>query len=292
MNRHENNLVNRRDFMKLSAGALAAASLGGFGCKGTEKKSAAIPVGMQLYCVREECAVDFPGTLAKLAAMGYAGVEFADYFNRSAAELHQLLAENGLRSCGTHIYLNILMGDELQRTIDFNAEVGTKNLIIRWLNEDQHNSMDALLRTADQINEAAEKLKPHGMRVGYHNHGFDFETLDGKTKWDILADNTGRDVILQLDTGNASSVGPEVNVIDLLNRNPGRTVTIHVKPFSAANDAAILGEDELDWPGIFRICETTGGMEWYILEYEKEGIPPMEAMRMNLESMRKMGKLT
>ena len=81
MKRMERKDVTRRDFLKWGAGAVAVASLGGFACKQATRQSAAIPVGMQLYCVREECAVDFPGTLAQLAGMGYVGVEFADYFS-------------------------------------------------------------------------------------------------------------------------------------------------------------------------------------------------------------------
>jgi len=134
----------------------------------------------------------------------------------------------------------------------------------------------------------AEKLKPHGLRVGYHNNGFDFITIAGKTKWHILADNTSRDVILQLDTGNAATAGRYVDVVELINRYPGRTISIHIKPFSSKNHKALLGEDELDWPEIFDTCENTGGTEWYIIEYEKEGIPPLQAMKMNLENMRKL----
>jgi sugar phosphate isomerase/epimerase len=57
---------------------------------------------------------------------------------------------------------------------------------------------------------------------------------------------------------------------------------MHVKPFSKANPNAYLGDDELDWKAIMTACETVGGTEWYIIEYEKEGTPPFSALRDNL----------
>ena len=79
-----------------------------------------------------------------------------------------------------------------------------------------------------------------------------------------------------------------VSLIDLIRRNAGRTVTMHVKPFSKANPNAYLGADELDWPGIMTAVESVGGLEWYIIEYEREGVPPLESLKANLESFRKM----
>ena len=83
-----------------------------------------------------------------------------------------------------------------------------------------------------------------------------------------LRRSTAKDVILQLDTGNASEM-EGVTMVDLIKRNPGRTVSMHVKPFSKKNPDAYLGADELDWPAIMKAGETVGGVEWYIIEYER-----------------------
>ena len=133
----------------------------------------------------------------------------------------------------------------------------------------------------------AERLKPHRMRVGYHNHTTDFNRIDGEYWWNRFADLTSKDVILQLDTGNASEregVTPQ----SLIRRNAGRTVSMHVKPFSRKSPNAYLGADELDWPAIMTAAEAVGGIEWYVIEYEKEGVPPLEALGANLESFRKL----
>jgi len=245
-----------------------------------------IPVGVQLYCFRRELAEDFTGTISAVAEMGYQGVEFADYFDRSAAELRKILDDNGLKACGTHIYLDDMLGDNLSNTVEFNQTLGNKNLIVRWLGEEMVNTPEAFQHTIDLFNQAVENVKPYGMRVGFHNHDAIFRKYDGELLWNILADETPPEMILQVDTGNASNTG--VDPIALLERNQGRSVTIHIKPYSAGNPDAMIGEDDLDWQRILRICETTGGTEWYIIEYEREGFDPLEALRVNLENFQQL----
>ena len=79
-----------------------------------------------------------------------------------------------------------------------------------------------------------------------------------------------------------------VSIVDLIRRNAGRTVSMHVKPFSKKNPDAYLGADELDWPAIMKASESAGGVEWYIIEYEREIVPPLESLKANLESFKKL----
>ncbi len=133
--------------------------------------------------------------------------------------------------------------------MEFNQAIGNRNLIIRSLPAEVYKSSDLLKKTADAVNEIAEKVKPHKMRVGYHNHTTDFNRIDGEYWWNLFADRTAKDVILQLDTGNASEMeGVTRRRPDP--RNAGRTISMHVKPFSKKNPDAYLGADELDWPAI------------------------------------------
>jgi sugar phosphate isomerase/epimerase len=293
--------LSRRRFLSYSGGALAAMTFPGMiGCRqesATPPSASAapavvgetrvIPIGTQLYCVREQLDQDVRGPVAALAEMGYEAVEFADYHDLSAQEWRQILDSNGLQACGTHIYIETLEGDELQRTIDFNMTLGNRNLIVRSMQEDAYATKDALLRTCERYNRIADNLRPHGMRTGFHNHAEIFNRLDGEYAWNIFADNTSPDVILQLDTGNASHV-EGVDVIELLKRNAGRTVTTHVKPFSKANPDAFIGADELDWTQILPLYQTVAGTEFYIIEYEQEAFPPLEALKANLDIVRGM----
>ncbi|MGC8834651.1 MAG: sugar phosphate isomerase/epimerase family protein, partial [Armatimonadota bacterium] len=136
-----------------------------------------IPIALQLYSVREDAAKDTAGVLAAVAKMGYEGVEFAGYYGHSAQDLRKMLDDNGLRVAGTHIGLDTLLGDEFEKTVEFNQILGNKFLIVPGLPPERTSSADAWKRTAEIFNEIAEKLKPLGMYTGYHNHAMEFKPL-------------------------------------------------------------------------------------------------------------------
>ena len=277
--------LTRRDALRLG-GAAAAAALAPV----TRARAATwkpIPIGTQLWCVRTLLAKDVPGTLKALGAMGYQAVELENAFGKSGAEWKTHLDAAHLKACGFHHTLAELQGDRLATSVEFNQSIGNRNLIIRSLEPPVYKSADLLKKTADQVNEVAVRLKPHRMRVGYHNHMLDFNRIDGEYWWNRFADQTSKDVILQFDTGNASEM-EGVTPQSLITRNAGRTVSMHVKPFSKKDPNAYLGADELDWPAIMTAAETVGGIEWYIIEYEREGVPPLESLKANLELFKKL----
>ncbi|HZS08697.1 MAG TPA: TIM barrel protein [Blastocatellia bacterium] len=279
--------TNRRNFIRLSAGVAASAFIPATLSSRPVGKWKNIPIGTQAWCVRKQMAQDIPGTLAAVAKLGYQGIELENAFGKTGQEWHGWLQTTGLRACGFHHRLEELRGDQLQKSIEFNQAIGNKNLIIRSLPRETYESAELLAKTAETVNAISEQLKPHGMRVGYHNHTLDFKKIGNEYWWNLFADQTKKNVILQFDTGNASEMSG-VSVTDFLKRNKGRTVSMHVKPFSHKNPDAFLGDDELDWQQIMTICETVGGIEWYIIEYEREAFPPLEALKANLDNFRRM----
>ena len=283
--------LSRRDF--LGTAAVAAAGIVGSGCdqqpEPVEEATAVkrvLPVGLQLYSVRADCAKDLSGTIAKVAAMGYEGVEFAGYYEHTAEDIRKMLDDNGLVCCGTHTAMDTLSDANLDATIEFNKTLGNKYLIVPWLQPDESNPKQGWLTYAERFNELAEKVKPHGMRVGYHNHAHDFAAVDDTTGWDLLAGNTKPEVILQIDTGNALSGGADPIVY--LKKYPGRSVTIHIKEYSETNKNALIGEGDIPWDQVFMLCETTGGTEWYIIEEEKDAYPPLEGVELSLKNLKKL----
>ena len=247
-----------------------------------------IPIGLQLYSVREDCARDLPGVLAAVAKMGYDGVEFAGYYGRSAEEMRRMLDDNGLQCCGTHIGLDTLLGDALPATVEFHQALGNRFLIVPGLAEERRNSKAAWQETARLMNGIAERLQPHGMRTGYHNHWIEFQPLDGELPWDTFFGNTRPEVVMQFDTGNALHGGAEAP--EFLQRYPGRAATVHLKEYSGSYDRALLGEGDVDWKTIFDLCENVGGTEWYIVEQESYAYPPLECVDRCLQNLRAMGK--
>ena len=278
--------LTRRDALRLG-GAAASSILLAPVIRATAGAWKQIPVGTQLWCVRLQLAKDIPGTLKALGALGYQAVELENAFGKSGAEWKSHLDAANLKACGFHHRLSELQGGQLAASVEFNQAIGNRNLIIRSLEPAVYTSADLLKKTADEVNQVAERLKAHKMRVGYHNHTTDFNRIDGEYWWNRFADQTSKDVILQFDTGNASEM-EGVTPQSLIRRNAGRTISMHVKPFSKKDPNAYLGADELDWAAIMTAAETVGGIEWYIIEYEKEGVPPLESLKANLELFKKL----
>lgn len=251
---------------------------------------AQIPIALQLYSVREDAARDLPGVLQAVAKMGYDGVEFAGYYGHDAKAIRAMLDDTGLKVAGAHVGLDTLLGDELERSVEFHQILGNTFLIVPGLHESRRNSRAAWLDTARVLNEVAERLRPHGMRTGYHNHAIEFKPLPGDSElpWDTFFGNTSKDVIMQFDTGNALHAGAEA--APFIERYPGRAITVHLKEHSSTNDKALIGEGDVPWETIFRLCETVGGTEWYIVEQESYAYPPLECVDRCLQSLRKMGK--
>jgi sugar phosphate isomerase/epimerase len=251
---------------------------------------ARLPIALQLYSVRKDCELDLPGTLKAVADMGYEGVEFAGYYGRSAEELRKLLDDLGLKCAGTHTGLNTILGDELERAVEFARTLGHRFLIVPGLPPERRSSRAAWLETARIFTEASERAKPHGMVVGYHNHAIEFQPLDGELPWDTFFANTPKEVVMQVDIGNALHGGG--NPVPYIQRYPGRALTVHVKEHSASDEKALIGEGDVNWQEVFRLCETVGGTEWYIVEYEAISAPgaTLEAVNKCLANLRSMGK--
>ena len=249
---------------------------------------ASIPIALQLYSVREDCQKDLTGTLDAVAKMGYEGVEFAGYYDRTAEELRALCDPLGLKVVGTHTGLNTLLGDELPKTIEFNKILGNKFLIVPGLPEERRNSRAAWVETAKMFNELVDKAAAEGMFVGYHNHHVEFTPMDGEMPWDTFFGNARPEVVMQVDTGNALHGGADP--VPFVKRYPGRAKTVHLKEFSSTDDKVLIGGGDVRWDEFFELCETVGGTEWYIVEQESYAFPPLECVDKCLQNLRKMGK--
>jgi sugar phosphate isomerase/epimerase len=244
-----------------------------------------IPVGVQLYSVREQAAKDLPSVLEAIGKMGYKGVEFAGYYgwDSKPQELRRLLDGNGLKCCGTHTAIETVTGDALKAAADLHHILGNKFLIVPSL---QVEGAQGWVEMAKRFNEIAAKAKALGMRVGYHAHAGDFDKLGALTSWEIFFDKTNKDVVMQLDTGNCMQGGGDP--IALLKKYPGRSTTVHIKEFGGPENA-VIGQGVMPWAQVFQVCETTAGTEWYIVEHET-GPDPIGNIKGCLDGLRKMGR--
>lgn len=280
-------VITRRDWLR---NGLATAMVGAAAPRlalAAAARGKKIPVGLQVYSVREAAAKDLAGVLKAVGQMGYEGVEFAGYYGHEAKAIRKMLDDSGLKCCGTHIGLETLLGDQFARTVEFNQVLGNRFLIVSWMPESRFATVEVAKKTAALFNELAEKAKPHGMRVGYHAHGGDFKKVGGQTAWELFFSNTVPEVVMQMDIGNCLGAGGDPYAI--LRKFPGRSATIHLKEHGGKRGAP-LGEGEVRWKEVFEICETIGGTEWYIVEQESYAVPPLECVKLCLDNLRKMGK--
>ncbi|MEI6809088.1 MAG: sugar phosphate isomerase/epimerase [bacterium] len=250
-----------------------------------------IPIGLELYSVRDDLARDAFGTLKAVAAMGYEGVEFAGGVPHSGKFMRAILDEVGLVCCGWHTPFEWVQDNKLADTIALNKAVGNTRLIVPGLPIEGSDVLGEWRKKAKFFNNLADKLASHNMVTGYHNHTSEFEVIDGKTPWDVFFSETEGRVVMQLDTGNARHGG--ANSCDILRRFPNRAGSVHLKPYTpGAEDPfkAPIGEDATPWADVFKLCETIGGTEWYVVEYESSAYPPIDAVARCLKGMKAMGK--
>jgi len=282
MHRNSFSALNRREFLCAVGLAGAALSVAPLAQAAPGKK---IPIGLQLYSLREQCKSDLPGMLAAVSKIGYRGVEFAGYHGRSAKELRKLLDDNNLVACGTHTPYDSILPDKLDETVEFNRTLGNRFLIVPWMSEAK--SKQEWLDRAKLFNDVAGKVKAHGMWVGYHAHAHDFKQIEGVSAWDLFFGNTKPTVVMPLDTSNCLAGGADP--VAVLNRYPGREQTIHLKAHGGGPDA-VIGEDKVDWKSVFAFCERKGKTQWYIVEHESSK-DPLDAVKRCYEGLRKLGKV-
>jgi sugar phosphate isomerase/epimerase len=244
-----------------------------------------VPIALQLYTIGADLRQDMAGSLQKVAKLGYKGVEFAGFNNVAATDIRKMLDDNGLQAVGCHTALNTLQGDEFDKTVEFNKVIGNPRLVVPSLAATYTNSKMSIEGAADIFNGIAAKLKPLGMRTGFHCHPGEFRSVENSTVWDIFFSRANKDVIMQCDLGHMGTAGADQ--VAYLSKYPGRAVTVHVKP---AHAAPLLGEaaDTNKWPEIFKACESVGATEWYIVEYDGGS---MDKVVRTMEVLKTWGKV-
>lgn len=281
------NSLSRRSFLSLAASASVALAL-----PATAKKR--LPIGIELYAVRDELQKDLMGTVRKVAQLGYEVVEFyspyTQWTTEYAKEVRKLLDELKIKCLSTHNGANVFTPENLPKAIELNQIIGSKTLVMASAGRVQ--GLDGWKGVAEKLTMAAEKMKPLGMRAGFHNHKVEFVPLEGKRPIEVLAANTPKDVTLQFDVGTAVEAGADC--IAWIKANPGRIRSLHLKDWTGSDSKAdkgyrvLFGEGDAPWKEIFKAAEAKGGAEYYLLEQEGSRFSSLETAEKCLATYKKM----
>ena len=220
-------------------------------------------IGLQLYSVRDLMKADMPGTLARVAAIGYKEVEFAGYFDRTPAQVRQLLRDNKLRSPSTHVGLDLLENNAGKTFADARA-IGHEWVTLAWLPENRRTP-DDWKRFADSFNKWGKQAKDADLRFAYHNHNFEFVPANGTTGYETLLNGTDPKLVdFEMDLywvvfGGADS-------IELFNRHPHRFKLAHVKDSAGPPDNKMVdvGQGKIDFKTIFAQSDKAGFRHYFV----------------------------
>ena len=272
---------------------LAAAGAAPFAASVAFAQTKKIPVGIELYSVRDELKKDLPGTVRAVAKMGYQVVEFYspyfDWTTEQAKDVRKLLDDLGIKCLSTHNGAQAISADGINKAVELNQIIGSKYIVVA--SAGKTSGADGWKGFADRLAGAAEKLRAHKMATGFHNHQVEFRPLEnGERPMDILARNTPKDVVLQLDAGTAVEVGADP--VAWIKANPGRIKSIHLKDWGKAGAYTVaFGEGDVPWKPLFEAAESVGGVEYYLIEQEHPGADGEIAMAQRcLNNYKKMVK--
>ena len=204
-------------------------------------------VGIQLYGVKNAMAEDFEGTLKAIKDMGYEYVEFAGYYGRSAEEIKAILDKLGLKCVSVHQGLDFF-DDDADAAAEFLKTFGTKYSVIPWYGKEKLAGTDGWDATKERFTKVAKVLKAHGMKLGYHNHDFEFERFDGKFLHAHIFDSIPADLIdPEFDTCWVRYAGilPEEKIREF----KGRVEIVHLKDFTCKTLAGGPVYDLIDASG-------------------------------------------
>ena len=299
--------VSRRSFLTISGAASLAWAL---------PPAKKIPVGLELYSVRQALAKDLMGTLNAVAKMGYEIVEFyATYFEWKPDDAKKVRASMdglGIRCNSTHNDSESFTGEGLKKATELNQILGAKYIV--WASADA-TSIDGWKGVAARLAEASEKLAPSNLMVGYHNHDVEFRMMSGQRPMDVIAANTPKDVMMQLDVGHCLEGGG--NPVTWIRANPGRVRSLHCKDFRVGKGSrlqrteksgldekgemqssasvsigsgdkaetgfrVLIGEGDVQWGQVVNAAESVGGVEYYLIEQEGSRFSELETAERSL----------
>jgi sugar phosphate isomerase/epimerase len=302
---------SRRTFLQHGSLALATMACADTRAAPSQHGPLGRPIGLQLYTVREDAAKDLPGTLKRIAAIGYREVELAGLPPRPAAEVRKLLEDCGLTAPSMHAGMFDLQTG-LQQRIDYAKALGVQYIVCSfpWTADSRFRdaaggsahalaagvTLDDWKWNAQQLNRIGEVARTAGLRCGYHNHNMEFRAYDGVTAYDELLRLTEPDLVtMELDIAWVVTAG--VDPLRYLTKHASRISMLHVKEVRKNARTTLdrldaqtteVGGGQIDWKRLFGAM-SAGSIRHYFVEQENFERPPLEAVKISFDYLRELG---
>ena len=301
---------SRRDFLKLSAtGALGAFVISGSNLKNLsapqQNKSAddlrKFGIGLQLYTIRDAMKADVPGSLKKVSDIGYKYLEMADYANGKfygylPADFKKMVDDLDMVILSSHASVNPkgISADEAKKMAEDHAKCGAKYCMQPWIDEADRKSIAGYQKMVAEWNKVGKIMKENGVQFGYHNHNFEFGTVEGKVPYfDVFLPEMDKDLMtMELDLFWATKAG--INPVELFKKYPGRFQLFHMKdmytkeaPFykTESTDFAPVGEGVINFKEILA-AKKIAGMKYMFVEQDRtKDDKPFDAIKTSITNL-------
>ncbi|MBK5278724.1 MAG: sugar phosphate isomerase/epimerase [Bacteroidia bacterium] len=280
--------MDRRKFIQTSAVAtMSLLTIPSFFVEAKGKKS----IGLQLYTLRDVIMKDVRGTLSAVAAMGYAEVETYGYkdgslFGMPATEFGSYLKSLGVKVTSGHYGIELATGNDWEKACADAQEMGQKYVVVPWMDKKYYSSLDALKVTCNSLNKAGEVAKKYKLRMGYHNHAFEFTEVEGKVVYDVMLDSLDPKLVgMEMDLFWVVNAGK--NPLAYFQKYPKRFELWHIKDMDKINkdDNANVGTGSIDFVALFANAKKSGMKRFYI---EQENYPssPLESAQKSIDYLK------
>lgn len=296
-------MTSRRTFMK-SATAAVVVSTGIGAAVRAYAESLRLPLGIQLYSVREMLPKDYDGTLKLLGSLGYKEVEAAGFFQHSAQDVKRSMQQAGIKCVSAH-YPSDMLHQKFDEILAFHKELGVEYMICSSpgfrtppSSKAQAQTIDDWRWNAEEFNKFGAKTSAAGIKFGYHNHVREFAAIDGVIPYDELLKHTDpAHVTMELDCGWAVVAG--ANPVDLLRMHPTRISMLHVKDFKKPTDGSTdreafknteLGRGFIDYKPIFAEAAKAKRVKHVFVEQEGFDVPAEESLKIDAAYMHELLK--
>jgi len=250
-----------------------------------------MPIGCQVYPVREALGKDFAGTLRELHTIGYRAIEmcspkgyeragFGPLAKLSTAELRQTIQTAGLRCESSHFNFRELK-DNLEERITWAKDLGLKQMVCSTFGLKPDATMADWTRAAEELNKIGEQVHKAGMQLGFHNHNFEFKKIDGVLVYDQLMTNFDPKLVKMQFQVSVISLG--YDAATYLKKYPGRFLSLHLQDWSSAEKQLVpIGKGAVDWPKLFAAAKKAGVKNYFVelnLEAMRESYPYLHDLK-------------